>query len=102
MFQFQPYHERFIQQNAGKVLRGRIDSFIFTKNSTAYTLKLLGLDKQFKVAGCVSKVPVYEAFTPQLIENIKVNELVDFFDSRIMSLKADGTIDKIKAVYQIN
>ena len=100
-FQFQPYHERFIKQNALKILKKRIDTFIFTLNSTLHTLKLEGLHDQFVNAGCVTKAPIYLAFTPINQPNIDLAAAMSFFDKRMSELTNNGTISAILAKYEI-
>jgi len=100
-FQFQPYHERFVKQNALKLLKGRMDTFIFTLNTTQYTLKNENLDGKVKNAGCTSKAPIYMAFTPNLSKKTFINGGVEYFDKRMSKLAKEGTIEKILKKYKI-
>lgn len=100
-FQYQPYHDRFISQNVKKLNKNRIDTFIFTRNSTLYELKYLGLLDEIKIAGCVSSAPVYIAFTPATHLTELSLTLVKEFDSRMLELIAEGTVDAILSKYQV-
>lgn len=100
-FQFQPYHERFIKQNALKLLKGRIDSFIFTKNTTIYALKELGLNNKIINVGCVTKVPVFFAFSPKKINKVNVDSVISFIDKRLITLEKNGVIHSLYQKYNI-
>lgn len=41
-FQFQPYSDQYIVSNLRKLERGRIDAFLFTKNTTRYEIDKIG------------------------------------------------------------
>ena len=101
IFQFQPYHERFVVQNAGKLLFDRIDSFIFTLNTTRYTLEKANLLDKVKVAGCVAKVPIYIAFTPVATADFDPQQAAGFVDAKLISLTSDGTRTVILRRYGI-
>lgn len=100
-FQFQPYHERFIKQNALKIKKGRIDSFIFTLNTTNKILKDEGLSGEIKNAGCVSKTPIYMALTPIERKTKHIKQILLAYEKRITKLKQDGSIGKILESYNI-
>jgi len=101
-FQFQPYHERYVTQNARKVLKGRIDSFLFTKNTTMLELRNAGFEGEIKNAGCVSQANIYLAFTPNKNKAKEVESAVIFFDSQLEKLVRSGYIDKLYQKYNIN
>jgi len=101
-FQFQPYHERYVAQNAKKVLKGRIDTFLFTKNTTLLELKKAGLEGSIKNAGCVSEANIYLAFTANKDKGKVVENAVRYFDSQFESLEKSGYIDKLYQQYNIN
>ncbi len=100
-FQFQPYHERYVKQNAGKVLKDRIDSFIFTLNTTNYTLAQLNMTAQFKNAGCVSVASIYIAFTPIDDKQQTIQQVSAFWDKKFLELQANGVIEQIMTKYHI-
>ncbi|GLX78569.1 hypothetical protein tinsulaeT_19090 [Thalassotalea insulae] len=100
-FQFQPYHERYVKQNAGKVLKNRIDSFIFTLNTTNYTLAQLNLTAKFKNAGCVSVAPIYIALTPIAEKQDAMQAIASFWDKRYAELQSQGVINKVITKYRI-
>jgi len=101
-FQFQPYHERYVAQNANKVLKGRIDTFLFTKNTTLLELKKAGLAGSIKNAGCVSKAAIYLAFTPHKGKQKVVANAVKYFDAQVERLVESGYVDKLHQQYDIN
>jgi ABC-type amino acid transport substrate-binding protein len=100
-FHYQPYHERFVAQNAGKVLKKRIDAFIFTKNTTLYELKNENLHHKIKNAGCVSKAEIFLAFTPENKKKQQINKMINYFNKRMALLMEAGEINKIHQKYGI-
>lgn len=100
-FQFQPYLDRYVEQNANKLLKHRIDTFLFTLNTTLFELRELGLDDQFKNAGCVSKANIYIAFTSVTEKAAYVQKLIELYDEKYPKLTLDGTVERILAKYEI-
>lgn len=100
-FQFQPYHERYVAQNAGKILKGRIDAFLFTKNTTQHELKKAGLEKGIQNAGCVSQADIYLAFTADKEKSEGIDRAVRFFDFRMEHLIQSGFVDTLHRQYDI-
>jgi ABC-type amino acid transport substrate-binding protein len=100
-FQYQPYHERYVAQNAKKVLKKRIDAFLFTKNTTLYELKNDNLHNKIKNAGCVSEAEIFLAFTP--VKQIKqhITEMISYFNNRMEILIKAGEINKLHQKYGI-
>lgn len=101
-FHFQPYHENFVERNVRMVIRGRLDAFLFTKNSLLYTLQKLGFEKDIKEAGCVPKEPIYMAFSPAPEEKAKINDLMRLFDKGMARLQKSGRITEILASYGLD
>ncbi|NQY34655.1 MAG: transporter substrate-binding domain-containing protein [Alteromonadaceae bacterium] len=101
-FQFQPYHERYLEQNAGKVSKNRIDSFLFTYNSTIYELNRLGIANNFRSAGCVSTTNVYMAFSNKGTNQQEITQMMAYFDQRMVQLHQKGIVQKIMDKYQLN
>ena len=85
-FQFQPYHERYVIQNARKLDKNRIDTFLFTENSTRYILAQANEWDKYRKAGCVSEAIIYMAFTPVDTNPQRVREMIDFFDMRMKKI----------------
>jgi polar amino acid transport system substrate-binding protein len=100
-FQFQPYLDRYVEQNANKLLKHRIDTFLFTLNTTLFELKELGMDDQIKNAGCVSKANIYIAFTSLDKKAEYVEKLIKVYDEKYPQLLNDGVIEQILARYEI-
>ncbi|MGF1756029.1 transporter substrate-binding domain-containing protein [Vibrio makurazakiensis] len=98
-FEFFPYNHKFITRNLNMVSKHRINAFLFTYNSTVFTLKNLGLRDEFKEAGCVSSEPIYMAFSPNPNQASQIAEIMLFFDQRMQKLKSDGEISRIMARY---
>lgn len=82
-FQYQPYHERYITQNAKKLDKNRIDAFLFTYNSTRYELTQNGIWHNYRSAGCVSSADIFLAFTPEQGQSHQVSEQMTFFDMKM-------------------
>ncbi|MEW6990320.1 substrate-binding periplasmic protein [Colwelliaceae bacterium 6441] len=100
-FQFQPYHERYILQNAGKLQKNRIDTFLFTKNSTIYELMQAGIWQNYREAGCVSEAKIYMAFTPEQSSRAKVKALIEYFDRRAELLNHSSYIQQLMQNYHL-
>lgn len=98
-FQRQPYHERYILQQAQKLRRGRIDAFLFTYNSTRYELQQNGQWQDFKSVGCVSNAKVYMAFTPKREMQSKTEHMIKQFDQRMKTLEQTDTPAEIMRRY---
>lgn len=101
-FQIQTYLSRYVEQNSYKLLKGRIDTFLFTKHTTMYELKRLGLSNKIREAGCVSKANVYVAFTPLKAKEKYINELIKRFDDLMPAMSESGIISNIINQYQVN
>ncbi len=100
-FQFQPYHERFVTQNLAKLKKKRMDTFLFTKNTTNYMIKSLNQSSNYKIAGCVSSAPLYMAFTPSEDKKIDILKLIAIFDHRLSQLKATSYYKNLLKSYDI-
>jgi ABC-type amino acid transport substrate-binding protein len=100
-FQHQPYHERFVVQNARKVLKKRVDAFIFTQNTTVYELKNEKIHNKIRNAGCVSKAEIFLAFTPVAKKKAYINKIIQYFNHRMAELIKSGEIKKIHHKYGI-
>jgi polar amino acid transport system substrate-binding protein len=100
-FHYQPYHERFVAQNAGKVLKKRIDAFIFTNNTTVYELKNEKLHNKIRSAGCVSEAEIFLAFTPKDKKKQQITKMINDFNNRMAILIKTGEINKLHQKYGI-
>lgn len=98
-FQYQPYHERYIIQNAHKIDKQRIDTFLFTKNSTVYELKQHNEWHKYRVAGCVSQAKIYMAFTPIKSTNKDVTKLINMFEKQMIELNKTQFISDLMKKY---
>lgn len=101
-FQFQPYHERYVSQSLAKLDKGRMDTFLFTKNTTKYVLASLGKAKKYRVAGCVSKAPIYMAFTPAHANGATMLNIMATFDERLKELHENGFYRNLLNKYGLN
>jgi ABC-type amino acid transport substrate-binding protein len=100
-FQFQPYHERYIAQNIAKLKKGRIDSFLFTKNSTFFSLHLQQKQGYIKEAGCLSKEPIYMAFTPVISKQEKITMMMSVFNNKLSAIKKTQYLKELIASYHL-
>ena len=100
-FQYQPYHERFLAQNVNKVLKKRIDAFIFTNNTTLYELNNENIYHKIRNAGCVSKAEIFLAFTPVTTKKARINKMIKYFNHRMAVLVKSGDIKQIHRKYGI-
>ena len=100
-FQFQPYHERYLAQSFAKLEKNRMDSFLFTKNSTLFALHNQHKQNSIKVAGCVSKAPIYMAFTPLVDKQTKIANMMAVFDNKLAALKKTSFIHQLMISYHL-
>jgi len=100
-FQFQPYHERYLAQSIAKLKKNRMDAFLFTKNSTLFALHKLQEQSEIKAAGCVSKAPIYMAFSPIDQKRNKIEAIMTVFDKNLTKLKKSQYIKKLMSSYHL-
>jgi len=100
-FQFQPYHERYLNQSLAKLEKGRMDSFLFTKNSTLFHLYSTKQINKFKVAGCVSKAPIYIAFSPIAAKQAQLTQIMAKLDIELSKLQRNGYVEKLMHKYHL-
>ncbi|MCP4323909.1 MAG: amino acid ABC transporter substrate-binding protein [Alteromonadales bacterium] len=101
-FQFRPYHDRYVLRNAGKLDKNRIDTFLFTRNTTIYTLKKAGIFEKYREAGCVSEADIYIAFSPKHKSTDKISNIIKLFDRRVIELKKKGYIKRLMQRYGLD
>jgi len=98
-FQYQPYHERYIIQNARKLDKKRMDTFLFTKNSTIYELNKYNAWNNYRIAGCVSQAKIYMAFTPVKSTDKDIMNMVNTFDKQMKKLNKTSYISQLMTKY---
>tara|TARA_Y100000588_G_C14268816_1_gene931295 strand:- start:1563 stop:2330 length:768 start_codon:yes stop_codon:yes gene_type:complete len=98
-FDSMPYSDSYIKTSLKKLDKDRIDAFVFTYNSTIYELQQLGLSDDYKAGGCVSSAKIYMAFTPEESDSSKINEMISYFDKKMVELKESGKVAEIMAAY---
>lgn len=98
-FEFLPYNHEFLIRNLNMLSRKRLDTFLFTYNSTIFSLQQLNLESSYREAGCVSSEPIYMAFSPNPDQSDQIDELMRFFDRRMQTLKETGQIESIMKSY---
>jgi len=96
-FQYMPYNETYIEQSLKKLKLNRIDTFLFTYNTTIYEMKKSGVLSDYKSSGCVSLAKVYMAFSPN--PGLKIKPMIEYFDERMDKIKASGVLSDIMARY---
>jgi len=102
LFHEVPYSERYLQQQVSKLMDKRIDTFLFTRNTTLFELEKLGLTGQIKIAGCVSKTPIYMAFSNHPQQQKRVSRLTTFFDTGMSQLRQSDRLNQILRRYQLS
>ncbi len=100
-FQFQPYHERYVAQNLAKLKKNRMDTFLFTKNTTNFIISTLSKSAEYKVAGCVSKAPIYMAFSPSIENRDKIEQIIKVFDARLADLTKNAFLVDLYKKYNL-
>jgi ABC-type amino acid transport substrate-binding protein len=99
-FHYMPYHKNYIEQSLKKLKLNRLDTFLFTYNSTIFEMKEKGMLSHFKDAGCVSQAKVYLAFSPH--PSLKIEPMISYFDKRMDELRATDAISNILKKYGLN
>ncbi|WP_177208106.1 substrate-binding periplasmic protein [Pseudoalteromonas denitrificans] len=100
-FQFQPYLGRYLKQSIRKLDNKRIDTFIFTYNTTMYELTRMGVVDKYRNAGCVNTTNIYMAFTAKN-DNKTINKAITLFDKKMAELHKKGKIKKIMGNYKLS
>ncbi|WP_120497128.1 ABC transporter substrate-binding protein [Kiloniella sp. EL199] len=98
-FHFLTYGPRYLPLSFRMVDGRRLNSFLFTYNSTVYALKKEGYADKIVSAGCVSKANVYMAFTPDLNKRAFVLEAMEYFDQKMKALVQAGRVPEIMKAY---
>lgn len=101
-FQFQPYHKRFVLQNAIKLQKKRIDAFVFTRRTSEFELHKQGMLEHVKNAGCTGSTNIYMAFTPAKAKKMQINTIKAFFDQRMQTLRASGFVEQLEQSYEVS
>ena len=90
-----PYNGKYLTRSLDKLALGRLDTFLFTYNSTIYELQKLGKSRYFRMAGCDYSAKIYLAFTPNPASISKIAALAKYFDEKMIQLKNS---DKLQAI----
>tara|TARA_R110002096_G_scaffold275602_2_gene469346 strand:+ start:521 stop:1324 length:804 start_codon:yes stop_codon:yes gene_type:complete len=98
-FHYMPYTKDYVPLSLRMLDIGRFDAFIFTYNSTKFTMRHLELENRIQAAGCVSSAPLYMAFSPKTSEPDTLKSMMAFYDQRMEYLKKTGVISDIMASY---
>ncbi|OUR95161.1 hypothetical protein A9Q81_13770 [Gammaproteobacteria bacterium 42_54_T18] len=98
-FGFLPYNDTYIKKSIKKLEADRLDTFIFTYNSTVYEMNEQGVFNKYHSAGCVSIAKIYMAFTPDASKTDSVEKMIRYFDLRMETLKKSGDIEIIMKRY---
>ena len=101
LFLFMPYDEKFILRGARMLDSGRLDTFLFTRNTTLFEFKRHGILDRYRIAGCVVPSPIYMAFSPVDTMKLQVDRLKTFFDQRMGEMESNGDAARIRAAYGI-
>jgi len=98
-FSYMPYNKSYLQQSIGKLLIGRIDTFLFTYNSTIHALRRMKSAELVRVAGCDYRAKVYIAFTPAKDSTVDIIKLQKYFDQKMAMLINSPKLHKIMHSY---
>jgi len=98
-FDYLPYIESYLDISLKKTRANRIDTFLFTYNSTQYELNKRNLSSEFKEVGCMPATKIYMAFTPDVSKKSEVEKMINYFDNKMGALKESGEIKNIMSNY---
>ncbi|ASP35995.1 ABC transporter substrate-binding protein [Labrenzia sp. VG12] len=99
LFFVQPYSDEYIQNSVNMLRAGRVNSFLFTYNTTLHILRTMGAEKDIRSAGCVSNAKVYMAFSPAPGLSADVDDMVTYFDRKMRKFKAEGGVKEVMTRY---
>lgn len=100
-FQLTVGNSTYLDNNLKKMNAGRIDAVLYTKNSTASELAIMGVADDYREAGCVTEDKLYAAFTPESGDSNVVQSMMDVYDKRMVELKSTGKIAEIMKAYNM-
>jgi polar amino acid transport system substrate-binding protein len=95
------YDGSYIDRSLKMLTADRLDTFIFTYNSTQLHIQNSGLTEKIKAAGCFEHTKVYMAFSPAKHLSDDMTVLMNFYDSGIERLLNEGLIQRILSRYRI-
>lgn len=98
-FVFQAESRRYIEESLRMLEVGRLDTFIFNENSVSYYMHTQNWTDRVRQAGCVSKAPVYMAFTPVPDRQEKIKAAIKLLDTRLREMKESGQISMLMKRY---
>lgn len=101
LFYVQPYSDKYIQNSVRMLRAGRVNSFLFTYNTTLHSLRSMDAEHDIRSAGCVSNAKVYMAFSPAPALAADVDKMVAYFDKTMARFKADGGVADIMKHYDL-
>ncbi|WP_420414260.1 substrate-binding periplasmic protein [Roseibium sp.] len=102
LFFFAPYSDEYLKNSIDMLMLGRVNSFLFTHNSTVHAARRLGMENRIRQAGCVSVAKVYMAFSPTEEMASDVAEMRAYFDSAMAKFKSDGRVSDVMAQYGLS
>jgi len=102
LFFVQPYSDAYIQDSINMLYAKRVNSFLFTYNTTLHIMRSMGVEDEVRSAGCVSNANVYLAFSPDQRVATEVADMKAFFDATMTRFKADGGVAKIMKHYELS
>ena len=99
LFNFSTYGPHYLRNSLNMLRLKRVNSFLFTYNSTIYAARRFGMDRDIRVAGCVSLAKVYMAFSPHPDLAADVAEMRAFFDAAMAKFRAEGRVAPLMERY---
>ncbi|MCK7614047.1 substrate-binding periplasmic protein [Roseibium sediminicola] len=102
LFFVQPYSDAYIQDSINMLYANRVNSFLFTYNTTLHNMRSMGVSDEVRSAGCVSNASVYMAFSPAPGLAAEVQEMTAYFDRKMAQFKADGGVARIMKHYELS
>ena len=99
LFNFSTYGPHYLRNSLNMLRLKRVNSFLFTYNSTLYAARRFGMDRDIRVAGCVSLAKVYMAFSPHPELAMEVASMRAFFDEKMAAFRAAGRVAPLMEAY---
>ena len=90
------YSDNWIELQLKKLEMGRVSAVLDEPVTLDYYIKLNGLSGRFRKAGCLERVKMYVAFSP---ENPRAKQYAQMFDKGIRKLRKTGALEEILSSY---
>ncbi len=101
LFHIQADTPRYIELSINMLKSGRLDTFVFFRNTITHHLRRFYSEDTIKQVGCVSPTPVYIVFTPIPEAQATRDKAIAHFEKRMPHMIKAGHVTRIMAKYRL-